>query len=344
MTPARGPASKAEEQVPLITLPNWVKAAAACGFSIGDVFADLGIEADLSNVERATLARSDMERLISACVRRSTERHFPFALGETFAFEYLPELGTFLATSATLRESTRVFDWLRVLINPYLRLVVHERGAVASLRLDAAHADTPPSFQWFVEATFVSMVRFGRSLLQERGDFARATFSAPLPAYAAEAARRLRLPVDYGAAHNALELDRRLLDLPLQGAFASLHQQAEQRVVQRISERPAPRQGLRSQIERAVQRRPALLGQGIAAVAIELGLHPRTLQRRLRAESLGFAELQDDLRLRLARRWLCETQLDLETISERLGFSDRRSFSRAFQRWTGQTPSAFRSG
>lgn len=343
MTLDRGSSFKAEEQVPLITLPNWVKAAAACGFSIGDVFSELGIEADLSNVERATLARSDMERLITACVHRSADRHFPFALGESFAFEYLPELETFLTTSPTLRESTRVFGWLRVLINPYLRLSVHEEGGIASLRLDAESPDVPASFQWFVEATFVSVVKFARSLLQERGDFVRATFCTSPPAYAQETALRLRLPVAYGAAHNALELDRGLLDLPLQGAFASLHQHAEQRVVQRLSERPAPRQGLRGQIERAVQRRPALMGQGIAAVAVELGLHPRTLQRRLREEEVGFAELQDELRLRLARRWLDEAKLDLETISERLGFSDRRSFTRAFQRWTGQTPSEFRA-
>lgn len=332
-----------DEQVPLITLPNWVKAAAACGFNIGAVIEELGIEADLLHVESATVARQDMERLMAACVARSKRRHFPFALGETFAFEYLPDLETFLTTSATLRESARVLGWLRVLVNPYLALEVHESGELASLRLDAEGAAVPQSFQWFMEATFATVLKVGRALLQGRGDFRGVSFQVPSTPYALETRERFRLPVRYGQPHNALELDRRLLDLPLQGAFATLHQQAEQRVVERLSLRAPATAGLRGRIERVLERKPALLGQGLRELARELDLHPRALQRRLKSEGLSFEELQSGLRLRLAKTWLADTALDIETISERLGFSDRRSFTRAFARWTGDTPSAFRS-
>ncbi|MGQ0618800.1 MAG: AraC family transcriptional regulator ligand-binding domain-containing protein [Panacagrimonas sp.] len=331
-----------EEPVPLITMPNWVKAAAACGFSIGEVYGELGIEADLVHVESATVSRTEMERIMAACVARSKRRHFPFVLGETFAFEYVPELETFLATSSTLRESTRVFEWIRALINPYVGVSFHEEGERVSLRLDGPDANQRSSFQWFVEATFVSVLKFGRTLLRGRGDFRRATFRCARPAYAAQFAEVFRVPIAFGQAHNALELDRSLLDLRLDGAFETLHRQAEQRVVQRISQRPEASVGVRAKLERVMERRPALLGQGIAQVAGELGLHPRTLQRRLRAEQLGFAELQAELRLRLAKNWLEEGALDIETISERLGFADRRSFTRAFTRWAGVTPSVFR--
>lgn len=332
-----------DERVPLITLPNWVKAAAACGFSISEVIEELGIEADLLHVESATVPRQDMERLMSACVARSKRRHFPFALGETFAFEYLPELETFLTTSQTLRESARVFGWLRVLINPYLSLKVQESGELASLRLDAEGPGVPQSFQWFMEATFASVLKVGRALLQGRGDFRRMSFQVSRTSYAAETSEKFRLPIAYGQAHNALELDRRLLDLPLQGAFATLHLMAEQRVVERLSQRPTTPAGMRTRIDRALERKPALLGQGLASLARELDLHPRALQRRLKSENLSFEELQADLRLRLAKTWLADESLDIETISERLGFSDRRSFTRAFARWTGHTPSAFRA-
>lgn len=330
-----------EQRVPLITLPNWVKAAAACGFSIGDVFADLGIEADLLHVERATVSASDMDRTMAACVARSKRRHFPFALGETFAFEYLPELETFLTTSRTLRESARIFEWLRLLINPHLRLEVHESAEIASLRLDWQGRHAPQIFQWFVEATFVSVLKFGRALLHDRGDFLRATFHSARPAYATEARELLRLPLAYDQPHNALEIDRRLLDLKLEGAFDMLHRQAEQLVVRRLSERPPP-PSVAVQLEHLMERKPELLGQGIEQAARELDLHPRTLQRRLALEQLRYAELQAAMRLKLAKLWLSDRSLDIEAISERLGFADRRSFTRAFTRWTGRTPSEFR--
>lgn len=333
--------SESGPQVPLISLPNWVKAATACGFSIGTVYEELGIEADLVHVESATVSSLDMERLMAACVARSKRRHFPFALGETFAFEYLPDLETFLTTSPTLRESARVFEWLRLLMNPHLAMLIHEQGEVASLRLDWQDRQHSQTFQWFVEATFVAVLKFGRTLLHGRGDFRRASFQHARPAYAAEVSEVLRLPVAYGLPHNALELDRRLLDLRLEGAFETLHRQAEQRVVQRLSERAVP-VSMCTRLEHLMERRPALLGQGITQAASALELHPRTLQRRLAAEQTRFADLQAGLRLKLARSWLADSALDIETISDRLGFADRRSFTRAFSRWAGQTPSAFR--
>lgn len=334
------PASS-DPPVPLITLPNWVKAAASCGFSLEPLLAELGIAANLLQVETATARSSDMERLMAACVARSRRRHFPLVLGETFAFEYLPELETFLTTSSTLRESARIFDWLRVLLNPHLRMHLVERGSRASLRLDPPELRGSIGFQWFVEGTFASVLKFGRALLGGRGDFIQAAFQHPRPGYADEVERTLRVSLAYAQPHNELVMARHLLDLPLQGAFDSLHRQAEQRVAQRLSQQAQP-QRLSERLGTALQAEPQLLGAGIAVVAAAMGLHPRTLQRRLATEGLVFAQVQADLRQSLARRWLADPALDLETISERLGFADRRSFTRAFQRWTGQTPSAFR--
>lgn len=327
--------------IPLITLPNWVKAAGVCGFGLGPVLDELGIVADLLHVETATASSSDMERLMTACVARSRQRHFPLVLGETFAFQYLPELETFLATSRSLRESARVFDWLRVLLNPHLRMQLHETGDVACLRLDPIEGRPNRSFQWFAEATFVSVLKFGRALLGERGDFARATFLHARPDYADEVQRVLRLPLAFSRPHNELQMPRRLLDQPLQGAFDSLHRQAEQRVAQRLSTRVAP-QAIAGRVEQLMEAHPELMGQGIEHTARHLGLHARTLQRRLSMEQQSFADLQSALRLKLAKVWLADPGVDIETISERLGFSDRRSFTRAFQRWTGRTPSGFR--
>ncbi len=327
--------------VPLITLPNWVKAAAACGFNLAPLLDALGITADLMQLETATARSSDMERLMAVCVQRSRQRHFPLVLGETFAFEYLPELETFLTTSPTLRESARIFDWLRVLLNPHLVMRLIDHGDLACLRLDPAGGRVTTSFQWFVEATFASVLKFGRTLLGGRGDFVRASFQHARPDHADEVARALRLTLAYGQNHNELQIPSCLLDLPLQGAFDSLHQQAEQRVALRLSSRHQGR-ALSARLAQLLQAQPSLLAGGMGAAARALGQHPRTLQRRLAAEGKGFSRVVDEVRLRLAQAWLADHGQALETISARLGFSDRRSFTRAFQRWTGQTPSAFR--
>ncbi|SFF31981.1 transcriptional regulator, AraC family [Fontimonas thermophila] len=330
-----------EQPVPFITLPNWVKAATACGFNIEPIFARLGIQTDLLHLEEATISPPLLGQVMEACVAASRAQHFPFMLGETFAFDYLPDIGTFLATSPTLRDALRVFDWVRELINPMIDFRLHEEGETAALVLVGERAVTGQD-RYFIESIFASVTKFGRMLAGDLERFARLRFRYSAPPYAACYASYFRVPVFFDQPVNALELPRHHLDTPLEGGFPKLHEQAERRIAQRLAQMPR-RTGIVAAIEAAYEENPQLLGRGIEAVARHLGLHPRTLQRRLRQEGESFGTLLDRVRYRMALRDLQRPDLSLETISERLGFSDRRSFTRAFTRWAGVSPSSFRN-
>ncbi len=81
---------------------------------------------------------------------------------------------------------------------------------------------------------------------------------------------------------------------------------------------------------------------GLADTATEFGITPRTLIRRLAAEGASFQSIKDDLRRDIALRALREAGRSTEQIAAELGFSSAANFHRAFRRWTGATPSAFR--
>ena len=333
-----------EAPMPFITLPNWVKAAQQCGFNIEPVFRALKIETDLIHLESATITRPVLEQVMEECIARSKRRHFPLVLGETFAFDYLPDLETFVTTSPTLREAARVFDWVRELINPMIRVELVEQGDTAALALVAdpaaiAATGKPPK-PYFGESIMAAIVKFGRALLRDDGAFGRVTFLHPRPAYAAEMERHFGMPVAFGQRRISVEFPRELLDVRLEGGYAALHQQAELRVEHRLTTLTRT-SGLVAAIEDACERRPELPAKGIEAVAAELGLHARTLQRRLSDEGARFADVLGRVRYRLAIRYLETPGADVESVSEKLGFSDRRSFTRAFSRWSGVTPSAF---
>lgn len=329
-----------EQPIPFITLPNWVKAAAACGFNIQPIFDELGIETDLIHLEDATISQPLLDQVMSACVARSTQQHFPFVLGETFAFEYLPDLSTFLTTSPSLREAARVFVWVRDLINPMIDVRIEEDGETARLLLHSDGADMKP---YFVETLFASIANFGRLLAGELVDRTSLSFRHRRPSYGVAYEHYFRVPIAFDQPFDAMVMPREVLDAPRAGAFPALHRQALQRVEQRLARLPR-KSGLVAAIETQFEAEPQLLGLGIAQMAARLDLHERTLQRRLRDEGEAYAELQARVRYRLALRELDDRRLDLETISERLGFSDRRSFTRAFTRWAGVTPSQYRRG
>lgn len=329
-------------RIPFITLPNWIKAAAACGVNLHSILRDLEIEIDLTRLEQATIEESQLAKVMAECVRRSPNRHFPLVLGDTYSFEYLADLETFITTSPTLREAAVVFDWVQALINPNIVVRLHESGSEARLVLQVLgerHGGREPT--WFVESLFASIFRFGRLLMPPPHDFIELRMRAPEPAYIDACRACYGVPLVFDASEDAAVFPRHLLDLPLGGDFPSLHAQARTRIEQQL-QRVMPQEQLVDRIERALQRKPALLGLGADAMADELGLHLRSLQRKLAALDTRFDAIQARVRFALACEALADRQRPLDQISHELGFADRRSFTRAFSRWSGMTPSAWR--
>lgn len=162
----------------------------------------------------------------------------------------------------------------------------------------------------------------------------------PTPAYAARLWRgQLSLQrVRFGALENRLLFDAALLDLPLTMAD------------------PVALQLALAQCEAALD---ALGGAGMVAsvrallakksrgfptlpeVARRLSLSPRTLKRRLAERGVDFRMLLEEEQHARALQLLA-TELPLDEVAERLGYSDVANFGRAFRRWTGTTPAARR--
>jgi AraC-like DNA-binding protein len=80
----------------------------------------------------------------------------------------------------------------------------------------------------------------------------------------------------------------------------------------------------------------------IVRVATRLGLTSRTLQRRLEADGLVFQKVLEDLRHEMALRYLDSSRLSITEVSQLLAYADASAFGRAFRRWTGHSPAAFR--
>lgn len=79
---------------------------------------------------------------------------------------------------------------------------------------------------------------------------------------------------------------------------------------------------------------------GKERIGDELGMSGRHLNRKLAAEAISFKGLREALLFELATQDLRSGQ-PVAQVSNRLGFSDDNAFSRAFRRWSGQTPAQF---
>jgi AraC-like DNA-binding protein len=79
-------------------------------------------------------------------------------------------------------------------------------------------------------------------------------------------------------------------------------------------------------------------------IASRLSMSPQTLRRKLAAEGTSLREIREQVLRDAAVTGLVQGEETITELSERLGFSEPSAFTRAFRRWTGSPPSAYRAG
>ncbi|MFT4265606.1 MAG: AraC family transcriptional regulator [Xenophilus sp.] len=77
-------------------------------------------------------------------------------------------------------------------------------------------------------------------------------------------------------------------------------------------------------------------------IAAEFCLHPRTLQRRLRAEGTSFEDIKDEIRRELALRYIQNGDMPLKRVAEKLGYAETSVLSRSCFRWFSVSPRELR--
>lgn len=101
-------------------------------------------------------------------------------------------------------------------------------------------------------------------------------------------------------------------------------------------------EGVAAKVLDVLHRRVGQEHLAIDYIAEDLELSKRTLQRRLQQQNENFAQLRDSLRFHYAIKFLIDQHMSVDAVSKALDFSDRTSFTNAFKRWTGLSPSVFR--
>ena len=154
---------------------------------------------------------------------------------------------------------------------------------------------------------------------------------APLEAYR----RAFEVTPKFGMSESGVAVAKEVLDQPLAGANAQLKQLAVH-----FLEGAAPNAGggLAAQA-RVIIGRMMRSGEALQNdLAETLGLHERTLQRRLKEEGVTFESLKDDVRRDIAQTYLAQKSVSLSHIAELLGYAEASAFTRASRRWFGRSP------
>jgi AraC-like DNA-binding protein len=161
------------------------------------------------------------------------------------------------------------------------------------------------------------------------------------PAEVAHHERVLGLKVRFDAASDGLAIDSAALLEPNRGADPDRRAEAR-RIADQALREYEPHETLVKRVEAVIAEELAQGPPRIDLVAERLGVHPKTLSRRLASHGVSYLDVLDRVRRTLSYRYL-STQLSVEQVAYRLGYSESAAFARAFRRWTGTSPGAYRT-
>ncbi|MFD2640978.1 AraC-like transcriptional regulator QhpR [Pseudomonas japonica] len=169
----------------------------------------------------------------------------------------------------------------------------------------------------------------------------RVDFEHPRPADVSVHRQLFRCPVFFSQPTNRITLPVEVFDLPVSQGNERLFRALEPYLQQEREQRNVSDE-LLPQVTRMIALGLASGLPSLDQVSEYMGLSRRTLQRRLKEQDIEFSLLVEEVRRDLALGYLNHSDYSMTQISLLLGYAESGSFTRAFRRWTGQSPQQFR--
>ena len=147
-------------------------------------------------------------------------------------------------------------------------------------------------------------------------------------------------PVKFSTSQNAIFIDSKILDIRMAERSAQLYQAAIE-YLNVLS--PAPDGRVSERVETAIRRTLSTDSCNRSAIAQAMGLHPRTLHRRLARECVTFDQIRDRVCREKVEYYLCNTNAPLAQVAAIVGYAEQAVLSRNCRRWFGQPPREYRN-
>jgi AraC-like DNA-binding protein len=247
-------------------------------------------------------------------------------------------LGFAAMSASSLGEALELVSRLSPMLTTSVTLRLQVEKTVAALVVEE-HVDIGSARDIALIGLICGMRQIARMFTGKEVPCTYVDLAIPEPAYFTRF-NHLMTNARFGQPVSQVVFDSAILAMPLVQA-----DRAALRLARDECERALDALGYDGDFVERVRRAIRTGGAGFRSfegVADNLAISSRTLRRMLTAQGLSFSELLDRERRDKATFLLQTSRVSLDEVAERLGYSTLSNFVRAFHRWTGLTPAAYR--
>jgi AraC-like DNA-binding protein len=324
------------------TLGTWVKAICraleASGCDSTALLAEAGFDVKALDGPTVRCPLTQTARLWGLAVAATGDPAFGIKVASHIKQTTFHALGYGLSASSTLKEAFERVQRFCHVASDAIEYEFSRHGSEYHFVIEPAGPVADES----VDALVAAYLRMCRSLIGHDYSPLRIEFRRARPSGIEDFERLLRAPLQFGAARTRLVFDCEAIERPLEGGNPELARHNDAIALQYLAQ--IERDNLQGRVRDVLTQRLARGEPSQEDVAELLNMSPRTLQRKLGDGGTTYKEILDETRRVLALAYLSAPRHSVSDVTYLLGFSAGSSFTRAFRRWTGQSPSDWRAG
>lgn len=318
----------------------WIlRLGVAAGGNEAALLAQSGLRVELLSRPDARVPRAHSLALWRAIVELLEDPTLPVRYGQGVRPESLGVLGYLIWHCETVGELFRTVEqFQRLTLSEAPIAVWRSDGGLSigqKLYPEEVALRHPPEF---MVSSFTAMIR---ARLGDSWSPVEAFFQHGRVPWVSTIRRVFRCPIRFEAPCSGITLHSSDEALPLRDRDPHLHTYLRQ-LTESLLESMPKRPPWTSAVMRRLAAAELAELPDLESMGRTLGMSGRTLQRRLCGEGRRYGELLEGLRIDHAKRFLVAGSCSVTEIADHLGYAGVDTFSRAFRRWTGQSPLSWR--
>ena len=308
------------------------------GIDPAEVLSGLGLDVTTLNHADNRIRYRTAALLIQRCAELTACPHFGLLVGQRDDVLTLGMLGELMLKSPTVGSALRcLLLHLHLQTRGGVPTHSHE-GPIATLGYAIYLRDVAGTAQAY-DLVMAFEFNILRALCGPRWLPHEVSFSHVAPKDLQPYRQYFRAPLRFDADRSEIRFDAAWLERALPGHDVAAHRSLQHDLAQQLMVTP---DDCAEQVRRAL-RTMILGGRGSEAHVCELmSLPERSLRRALALQGTSFRAIVDEARFEVARQLLADTDMSTNEIADALDYADASGFTRAFRRWTGTPPAAWR--
>ncbi|CAB1369272.1 AraC family transcriptional regulator [Denitratisoma oestradiolicum] len=309
------------------------------GFTAEQVLAGTGLDLNRLQDPSRRILPAQFRRTIQNMLDLTGDPYLGIAVGAEFKISNLGILGYAALSSATLKQSSEVFNKYGALNDMIVHAVGHIQGGRWFFEVRDSYL-LGDLMRFAVEEFISRTMELSSSLTNRPFPVLELHVTYPAPADLTPYMRRFNCPLYFSQPKNIVVFDINRLQDPISLANEEVFKLCERQCQLLVSQKE-DRDLLSNRIRNYLVKNPGKF-PSLEDMAERLNMGSRTLRRWLVRENVTYQQILDDTRRELAIQYLQYTSLTPKEIGFILGYSSVSNFRRAFKSWTSKKLTDFR--